>query len=472
MFPMWTFPVGLGANLVLGFIIILLKNLVALHPTLPPPPLSSQFRQFHPTVVGPVRSCFVALDASCVHEVVAEHGLREILGKDGTDRPDAPLSFSLLPPAAAGKVSPMSDTPDTSPACPAAAACGYELLSAIGQGAYGTVHLARKDGRWCAVKCVRRDPADPDAQRFAREWRGVRTASRLPPVEGFAAIRDPHMADDNASFFYAMDLADDEAGLPPAPSTYRPRSLASVIDAEIALPLAECVDIGIRVASALVQLQRRHLVHRDVKPGNILFFGGKATLADVGLLADSREAASVVGTPGYAPPEGPNAPAGDVYGLGRTLWRISTGRPPADASLPPCPEAEIESPFFWQWLALLARATSRDPSLRHRSAKALLKDLRRLRRAMRLRRKRWLRIAAWTAAAVILLPMLWTFPHFSMWRMQDDEFRFHQPPPLPWRWAKPFFAPREDPMQDGPWHMENFLRQIREDLDLEEDDAP
>lgn len=345
--------------------------------------------------------------------------------------------------------------------CPEAETCGYELLGIIGEGAYGAVHLARKGGRWCAVKCVRRTPDDPDGMRFAREWRGVQTASRLPSIEGFAAVRDAHMAADGNSFFYAMDLADDEYGLPPSPDHYRPRSLASVIDAEIALPLADCLDIGIRIADALVQLQKRHLVHRDIKPGNILFFGGKATLADVGLLADTREAASLVGTPGYVPPEGPGFTAGDVYGLGRTLWRISTGRPPADASLPPCPEAEVESPYFWQWMALLGRATARNPALRHRSAKALLKDLRRLRRTMRMRRHRWIRCMVWLAVIAILAPLVWTFPAFSIWRMQDAEFRFHQPPPRPWRWAKPFFAPREDPMEEGPWHMDKIFQDLR-----------
>jgi serine/threonine protein kinase len=349
-------------------------------------------------------------------------------------------------------------------ACAVAEAGGYELLGSIGEGAYGSVHLARKAGRWFAVKCVVRAADGSGTAGFAREWRGVQTASRLPPVEGLAAVRDLGMAEDGASFFYAMDLADDENGLPPVPGTYRPRSLASVIDAEFALPLAECVDIGIRVASALVALQRRHVVHRDIKPGNILFFKGKAVLADVGLLADSRDVASIVGTPGYAPPEGTASAGGDVYGLGRTLWRISTGRPPADATLPPCAEAEVESPFFWQWLALLARATARDPALRHRSAKALLKDLRRLRRAMRLHRGRWLRRAAWAAVIALAAPLAWTFPQFSIWRLQDEEYRYHQKPPLPWRWAKPLFAPREDPEIEGTlWHMDEMLRRIKED---------
>ncbi|MBQ9344788.1 MAG: protein kinase [Kiritimatiellae bacterium] len=355
---------------------------------------------------------------------------------------------------------------------------GCEEGGKIGEGAYGEVWLAKREGRWCAVKCVRKGEGEEAGRRFAREWKGAEAASRMPPVEGFAGVRELRMAEDGESFSYEMDLADGEDGGEVVPGRYRPLSLASLIEAEVALPLAECVEIGIRVAGALAELQKRHLVHRDVKPGNILFFKGKAVLADPGLLADAREAASLVGTPGYAPPEGAGSAGGDVFGLGKTLWRISTGRPPADASLPPCAEAEVESPFFWQWLALLARATARDPALRHRSAKALLKDLRKLRRAMCLRRHRWVRWAAWTAAVAVAAPLAWTFPAFSMWRMQPDEFRFHALPPLPWRWAKPLFAPREDPMEQGtPWHMDEMLRKIKEDnerflAELQKDLAP
>lgn len=342
---------------------------------------------------------------------------------------------------------------------------GYDVAGRIGEGAYGEVFLARREGNWCAVKRVRRGEGPEAAARFDREWRGVQVAARMPSLEGFCAVRDLRMAEDGESFSYAMDLADDENGAPPEPGRYRPRSLASVIEAEVALPLAECVDIGIRVAGALAELQKRHVVHRDVKPGNILFFKGKAVLADVGLLADVREVSSLVGTPGYAPPEGVPSARGDVFGMGKTLWRISTGRPPADASLPPCAEAEVESPFFWQWLALLARATARDPALRHHSAKALLKDLRKLRRAMRLRRNRWARWAGVATLAAVLAPLAWTFPAFSIWRMQDEEWRFHQSPPMPWRWAKPLFAPREDPMRDpSHWHMESLMRTIDENL--------
>jgi len=355
----------------------------------------------------------------------------------------------------------MDETPDSlSPAETAAAeACGYELPGRIGGGAYGEVYLARKDGVWFAVKFVRRSPLDP--ARFEREWRGVRTVSRLPPVEGLVRLHDVRTVPGGDAFFYAMDLADDEEGAEPAAGTYRPRSLASVVDAEIALPLAECLDIGIRIAGALATLQRHHIVHRDVKPSNILFFAGKAVLADVGLMADARETASLVGTPGYAPPEGRGSAGGDVFGLGKTLWRIGTGRPPADAGLPPCAEAEIESPLFWKWLAVLAKATARDPALRHRSAKALLKDLRSLRRAARLYRHRVLRRAALAAACLVFLPLAWTLPDFRMWRMQDEEFRYHTSPPGLWKLVKPLFAPREDPMVPNTlWHFELEVPEI------------
>ena len=206
-----------------------------------------------------------------------------------------------------------------------------ELLREIGAGAYGTVHLARLGAAFVAVKRCDR-PADPAAAAaFLRELRGVRDYVRLPPHEGL--VRVLRLVEDpgGAWFWYAMELADREDGSSAdglsaaGTDAYRPRTLASVLDAEVALPLRECVDLGLRLAGALAFLQSRHLAHRDVKPSNVLFVRGRPVLADIGLVRDVREAASLVGTPGYAPPEAPGTPEGDVYGLGRTLWRAATG---------------------------------------------------------------------------------------------------------------------------------------------------
>ena len=244
-----------------------------------------------------------------------------------------------------------------------------------------------------------------------------------------------------------MDLADperEESG--PFDDNYRPRTLASVVDAEIALPLDECLDIAIRIATVLVALQRRHIIHRDIKPGNIIFVRGKAILADVGLAIDVRDAASIVGTPGYAPPERQGSPAGDVFGLGKTLYRISTGRQPSEEGLPPCTEADIDAPFFWKWMIILSKATARDPARRYRSAKGLLRDLRRLRAKTSSSRRiaRHLIITACTVSLLsVFLPALWHLPLFYAWCTNLPDFRARVRLPYPYSLVKRFFVPKD-----------------------------
>ena len=85
---------------------------------------------------------------------------------------------------------------------------------------------------------------------------------------------------------------------------------------------------------------------------------------------------------------------------------------------------------------------------------------------MRLRRFRLLKIAAVLLAAALLAPVVWHFPAFRLWCMQDDEHRYHTDPPGPWRLAKPFFAPEKDPMvSPGPWHWESLLEETRKSVD-------
>ena len=191
----------------------------------------------------------------------------------------------------------------------------YTLVREIGRGEYGVVHLARRGDAWYAVKVVRR-PAEGDVRPFERELRGVRTVRRLPPLDGLVRIHDVDEAPDGTSFAYAMDLADPELDGPgPGEEGFRPRTLASVVAAEVALPLRECLDIGIRIASVLAQLQRRHIVHRDIKPGNIIFVWGRAVLADVGLAVDDRDAAlALKGARLFVPrADFPALPEGEYY---------------------------------------------------------------------------------------------------------------------------------------------------------------
>jgi serine/threonine protein kinase len=82
------------------------------------------------------------------------------------------------------------------------------------------------------------------------------------------------------------------------------------------------VEIISALCDALTYLHGQGLIHRDIKPANIIFVNGRPKLADIGLVTEINESqhrASLVGTEGYLPPEGPGTTAGDLFALGKVL---------------------------------------------------------------------------------------------------------------------------------------------------------
>ena len=260
--------------------------------------------------------------------------------------------------------------------------CGsWRLKREIGHGAYGVVYLAfSPDGEPAAVKVCRRDAVDPE--RYSRELRGAKLYCAVPQKEGLVRMRA--FAETEWGFYAVMDLADDEFGRIEVPlESYRPKTLASVIKGEKALPLRDCVNLAISLSRGLAALQRHHLLHRDVKPANVLYVCGRPVLSDPGLVVDESEAASFVGTPGYVPPEKFTDAASDVYSLGLTLKAASFGRQIEDIDKGPAAEADTGAKYFPAWWRILNKATDPTPSRRYQSAKALLKELEGLRRKMK-----------------------------------------------------------------------------------------
>ena len=247
----------------------------------------------------------------------------------------------------------------------------------IGHGAYGVVYLAvGSDGKRAAVKVCRRE--EIGEERYARELRGARLYSAIPRTTGLVCMKE--LVEEPWGFYSVMDLADHEFDGEFSEDTYRPKTLASMLGGVKALPIDESVKLGIALAKGLETLQRHHLLHRDIKPGNVIYVGGRPVLSDPGLVVEESEAASLVGTPGYVPPENFTAAVGDVYSLGLTLKAASFGRSIEDLDKGPALEADTGAAQFPAWWRILNKATDPTPSRRYQSAKALLKDLEGLRR--------------------------------------------------------------------------------------------
>jgi eukaryotic-like serine/threonine-protein kinase len=252
----------------------------------------------------------------------------------------------------------------------------YELRSRLGRGGMGEVYAAydRRLERRVAVKILRADWADEPAmcRRFATE---ARAAARLthPNV---VAIFDTGFQD--AVPYLVMECL----------------SGPTVADAITDGPMTEVTarTIGLDVLAALAAAHDAGIVHRDVKPGNVLLDDdGHAKVTDFGIAKiaeglDQTQTAMVLGTPVYMAPErfhgAPATPRSDIYSLGVILYEALSGRKPYGGENPMAVAHRVEKgqrpaltelrPGLSPWLvAVVDRALSKDPDARFESADAM-----------------------------------------------------------------------------------------------------
>jgi serine/threonine protein kinase len=309
----------------------------------------------------------------------------------------------------------------------------HELLRCIGQGSYGEVWLARSVlGEFRAIKVVYRQTFEHE-RPYEREFEGIRKFEPISRLhDSQVDILHVGRNDKAGYFYYVMELADDVEPRVETPSnqssvisnqsarlnteycllnTYQPRTLKLDLYHRGRLPVDECISIGLALTTALEHLHSHGLVHRDVKPSNIIFVGGVPKLADIGLVASTDATMSFVGTSGFLPPEGPGTPQGDVYSLGKVLYEISMGQDRQEfPRLPPNLTEFEDPPRLLELNAVILKACHHDPRQRYSSAQEMAADLALLQRgksvkAMRRQQQRWA-VGKKAGLAVVLLALL------------------------------------------------------------------
>jgi serine/threonine-protein kinase len=270
----------------------------------------------------------------------------------------------------------------------------YRLLALVGEGGMGAVYRAEhiRMGKALALKILRGDFArEPGAfERFLAE---ARIVSRLSHPHTIAVFDFGEIDDRGSGFYLAME--------------YVPgRDLAAELREAGPLPEHRVAAIGQQILGSLAEAHDAGIVHRDVKPGNVMLMStrsgedfvkvldfGIAKLREPGAELDATSttaAAAIVGTPSYlAPEQARGAPAdarADLYAVGCLLYELVAGRPPFAAPTPmavvaahlreqPAPLATLAPGVSRRLAEVIHRALRKRPEERFPSADAMREAL-------------------------------------------------------------------------------------------------
>jgi serine/threonine protein kinase len=262
----------------------------------------------------------------------------------------------------------------------------YEILEQIGCGGMGVIYRARQrhSRRIVAVKRVLSYRADSQGalQRFRREAQAVASL-------------------DHPNILPIYEVSESEDGLPFFSMKFAEKGSLHENAASLRDEPRKCVQLMAKVARAVDYAHSRGVLHRDLKPGNILLNDqGEPLVSDFGLAKlldgnnDLTRSLTTFGTAGYIAPEQAGGaaadftPAADVYSLGAVLFNVLAGRPPflgsnpvsviRQASETQAPKLRSLAPSLDRDLeTICARCLERDPKARYQSAGDLAADLER-----------------------------------------------------------------------------------------------
>lgn len=296
----------------------------------------------------------------------------------------------------------------------------YELRRRLGRGTFGEVWLAenRNTGVYHAVKLI------PPHVAMHIERQAISDLERLTGSHAWRVdIR--HVGRTEACLYYVMELADSYVKAETfSIADYEPRTLEGDLKRRGRLPVREAVEISIDVLEGLKDLHAHGLLHRDVKPANVVFIDGRPRLGDLGLVARAADEQLLAGTPKYAPPGSVVDHSGDLYCVGRMLLEMIAGDLP-DGPLPNSLSRTANDSPAENLTRILDRATAVKTKDRFQTAEQLQNALRNLidtkeSAPVARRRTHWL-----VVTAAILMVVAGTHWALRSWRTRPSPLTGH-----------------------------------------------
>ena len=257
----------------------------------------------------------------------------------------------------------------------------YEILEKIGEGGMATVYKARCNilKRYVAVKVLREEFTTDE--EFIRRFNTEAQAAASLTHPNIVSIFD--VGHEDNVYYIVMELV-------------QGKTLKEIINEDGVLPWKWSVNIAIQVASALETAHKNNIVHRDIKPHNIIITeDGIAKVTDFGIakaVSNSTITAfgTTIGSVHYFSPEhargGYTDAKSDIYSLGVVMYEMVTGKVPFDADTPvsvalkhmqedPVPPIELNPHLPEAVNKIILKALKKDPMLRYQTATELLQDL-------------------------------------------------------------------------------------------------
>lgn len=257
----------------------------------------------------------------------------------------------------------------------------YEMLEKIGEGGMATVYKARCNilKRYVAVKVLREEFTTDE--EFIRRFNTEAQAAASLTHPNIVSIFD--VGHEDNVYYIVMELV-------------QGKTLKEIINEDGVLPWKWSVNIAIQVASALETAHKNNIVHRDIKPHNIIITeDGIAKVTDFGIakaVSNSTITAfgTTIGSVHYFSPEhargGYTDAKSDIYSLGVVMYEMLTGRVPFDADTPvsialkhmqekPVEPMKLNPSIPFAINKIIMKAMEKEPSLRYQNATEMLKDL-------------------------------------------------------------------------------------------------